>query len=334
MIDETIDKQNLREIISALPKQFTQAIETVDVKIPSETKNIVFCGMGGSAFPAELFQTFLDATKTKFNAVLRVSRDYSLPPCVDAGWAGFFSSYSGNTEETLSALENAEKIGVSPMVIFAHGGKLKQIAEEKKYSFVEIPDAKQPRMSYGYFVGALTKIFQNSDLLTVDSDEIKRSVQRCLTEQPTLEARGRELAGKIKGKIPIIYASNLWRNVAKVWKINFNENSKTPCFWNYFPELNHNEMVGYANLVGNYKTIILKDPADYERNKKRMDVFEKIFGEKLNVEIIEMPAGSPFYKMIWTLWLGLWTSYYLALLNNVDPTPVDLVEEFKLKITE
>ncbi|MBI5077641.1 bifunctional phosphoglucose/phosphomannose isomerase [Candidatus Falkowbacteria bacterium] len=334
MFNENIDKQNLREIISDLPKQFAQALETVSVKISTETKKIIFCGLGGSAFPAELFQTFLDATKTKFNAALYVSRDYCLPHFVDNSWCGFFSSYSGNTEETLSALENAEKIGLSSIVIFAHGGKLKQIAAEKGYLLVEIPDFKQPRMSYGYFVGALIKIFQNSNLLTADFDEITQSVQQCLAEQPAIEAQARKLALSIKDKISVVYSSALWKYIAMVWKINFNENAKTPCFWNFFPELNHNEMVGFANLVDNYKAVILKDPADHERNKKRMDIFTKIFDEKLKAEIIEMPAGAPFYKMIWTLWLGLWTSYHLALLNNVDPTPVDLVEEFKLRMSE
>ena len=144
-----------------------------------------------------------------------------------------------------------------------------------------------------------------------------------------LETRAIELAKSVQNKIPIVYASNAWKYLAMVWKINFNENAKTPSFWNCFPELNHNEMVGYTNLVGAFKVIILKDGADNDRNKKRMDIFNNLLQKKLNCEIINMIDGSPFYKMISTLSLGLWTSYHLAILNNLDPAPVALVEEFK-----
>ena len=119
-----------------------------------------------------------------------------------------------------------------------------------------------------------------------------------------------------------------------VWKINFNENSKTQAFWNALPELNHNEMVGFTNLVADYKNIIIQDPNDHPRTIKRMQVLKSILGDKLNTEIITMPEGSPFFKMLVSLSIGLWTSYYLALINSIDPTPVDLVEQFKNLVKE
>jgi len=143
------------------------------------------------------------------------------------------------------------------------------------------------------------------------------------------EAIGRELAALFQNYIPIIYASAVNLPLAYAWKTKINETAKIPSFTNVFPELNHNEMVGYTNLVGAFKVIILKDGADNERNKKRMDIFNSLLKEKLNCEVIDMADGSPFYKMISTLSLGLWTSYYLAILNNLDPAPVALVEEFK-----
>ncbi len=328
------DKSNLHEIIADLPKQFNQAFKEIEVKINSDTKKIIFCGLGGSALPANLLKTFLSVTKSSFNIPIKINRDYTLPNLVDQSWCGFFDSYSGNTEETLAALAEAAARGMKQIIILAHTGKLKQIALEKGYQLIELPDTSQPRMSYGYVVGAMLKVFQNSGLLDLNIPELSKDIEAALSINSEVEEQGQMLAESIKGKVPIIYTSNIWKYVAMVWKINFNENTKTQSFWNVFPELNHNEMVGYTNLVGEYKVIIIKDLSDHPRVQKRMDIFENILGDKLNAQIITMRGGSPFYKLLTSLMLGLWSAYYLALLNQVDPTPVDLVEEFKKLMTD
>lgn len=115
-----------------------------------------------------------------------------------------------------------------------------------------------------------------------------------------------------------------------VWKIKINENSKTPCFWNYFPELNHNEMVGFTNPQADFSFLMLKDGNDHPQNQKRFDVMAELMRKRgMDVEIIDMVSGSVFYKIFATLYLGDWVSYYLALAYGQDPTPVDMVEEFK-----
>ncbi|NQT49436.1 bifunctional phosphoglucose/phosphomannose isomerase [Candidatus Kuenenbacteria bacterium] len=329
---EQFDKSNLYEVISNIPKQFTEAFGEVEIKINPDTSKILFCGMGGSALPANLLKTFLSVSKSAFNIPIKINRDYNLPHNVDSSWCGFFDSYSGNTEETLEALKQAEDKGLKQIVILAHTGKLEEIAKEKGYLFIRIPDTSQPRMGFGYVIGAMLKVFANSGLLKLNFDELNSDIEKCLTASAQTQEQAHKLADTIKGKIPVVYTSNVWKYVAMVWKINFNENAKTQSFWNAFPELNHNEMVGYTNLVGDYKVIVLKDTDEHPRIQKRMDIFEQILGDKLNVEIIEMNSGSVFYKLTNTLMLGAWTAYYLALLNEVDPTPVDMVEEFKKKM--
>ena len=326
------DKENMAEVINQLPDQFIQAFNEVKIKLSSDTKKIVFCGMGGSALPANLLKTFLSVSKLNFNIPIKINRDYTLPDQADDSWCGIFSSYSGNTEETLSCLAEAEKRGLKQIVIISHAGKLKQFAEEKGYLLIEVPDTLQPRLSYGYMIGAMLKLFSNSGLLNLNLEEITKDVEACSALNSKLEEQGKSLAESIKGKIPIVYASNVWKYLAMVWKINFNENSKTQSFWNCFPELNHNEMVGYTNLIADYKIIILKDPADHERIQKRMDVFKQVLGDKIDIEIVPMIGETPFTKMLSTLLIGQWTSYHLALLYKLDPAPVDLVEEFKKKI--
>jgi glucose/mannose-6-phosphate isomerase len=334
VLREQFDKQNLHQVIANLPKQFTDAWQSTEASIDSQTQKIVFCGMGGSALPANLLKTYMAVNKAAFYIPIKINRDYTLPHIVDESWCGFFDSYSGNTEETLSALAEAEEKGMKQIVILAHGGKLKQIAEEKGYTYIEIPDYSQPRMAYGYIIGALLKLFQNSGLLNIDENEFSTDIDKVMESMADLEKNGYELAQRCQNKIPIIYSSNVWKYIAMVWKINFNENSKTQAFWNALPELNHNEMVGFTNLVADYKNIIIQDPNDHPRTIKRMQVLKSILGDKLNTEIITMPEGSPFFKMLVSLSIGLWTSYYLALINSIDPTPVDLVEQFKNLVKE
>lgn len=329
---QQLDSQNLFEIIKNLPQQFLDGYNATEVKIDSTTKKIVFCGMGGSALPANLLKTYLSVSKSNFNIPIKINRDYRLPHLVDNNWCGFFSSYSGNTEETIACLEEAEEKGLKQIVVFAHGGRLKEIAIEKNYLFVEVPDTKQPRMSYGFYIGALLKIFVNSGLLNIDFASFKSDIEKAMEMNDEIENKSQELAELAKNKIVLVYTSNIWKYAAMVWKINFNENAKTQSFWNAFPEMNHNEMVGFSNLVADYRTFILEDSEENDRTQKRFNIFNEILGDKLNIERIIMKDGSPLYKMITILMLGLWTSYNLALLNGIDPAPVLVVEEFKKKM--
>jgi len=144
------------------------------------------------------------------------------------------------------------------------------------------------------------------------------------------ERQGMELAAKIKGRTPVIYSSPKYKPVAMVWKIKINENAKTPAFWNFFPELNHNEMVGFTNPKSKFFIIMLKDPEDHPRNLKRYDATSRLLVEKgVESEVIEMRGHDVFSKMFSSLNLADWTSYYLALEYGQDPTPIVMVENLK-----
>jgi len=328
-MSQKLDSQNLHAIIKALPQQFLDGYNSTDIKISPDTKKILFVGMGGSALPANLVKTYLSTTKTTLQASIKINRDYHLPRVVDNNWCGFFSSYSGNTDEVLTCLEKAQKRGLKNIIIMAHGGKLKEIAEKKNYTLIQIPDTKQPRMAYGFYVGALLKILASSKLIKFDVNAFMADVKKAQSIGAQIEAHAKKMAKASQNKIVLVYATNRWKYLAMVWKINFNENAKTQSFWNAFPEMNHNEMVGFTHLLAKYKTFIINDPDEDSSNIKRAQVFTKLFKNKLNIEVIEMPAGSDMYKMVTTLQLGLWTSYYLALLKKIDPAPVDIVEKFK-----
>ncbi|MCG2690046.1 hypothetical protein L6252_02085, partial [Candidatus Parcubacteria bacterium] len=158
----------------------------------------------------------------------------------------------------------------------------------------------------------------------------------------TFEGKGKELADKLVGRVPIIYSSDKYKSIARICKIKFNENSKIMAFWNYFPELNHNELVGYTNKFVNQKSktknqnycvIILKDNQSEARIIKRMELTAELIKEAgCEVETIEMIGANKLEKMFNTLLLFDFTSYYLALANNIDPVAVKIVEDFKKRL--
>jgi len=147
---------------------------------------------------------------------------------------------------------------------------------------------------------------------------------------PTLEEEGAALARTLHGATPVIYAPDAFWPLARIWKIKINENAKTPAFWNVFPELNHNEYVGFTNPQGRFHIVMLTDAQDHPRNRKRFDITAATLQERgIGVTLRAIPEGDIIARYFHTLALADWTSYFLALLYGQDPTPVDMVEDFK-----
>jgi len=188
----------------------------------------------------------------------------------------------------------------------------------------------QPRMGTGYFFGVMFQLLVNQGLVPDLTPGILSDAKKLNDSMQAHENKGQELAKKLFGKTPVIYASPKFKSVAMIWKIKFNENSKTPAFWNFFPELNHNEMVGYTNPQGKFFAIMLKDLDDNPKNLKRYEATANLLNEiGIDSEIIEMEGENVFLKMFSCINYADWASYYLALEYGQDPTPVDLVEKLK-----
>ena len=333
-----IDKSNMRRVILDFPKQFSAGSDVAkDVKVIGDFNQLIFCGMGGSALPASILKML--SIFYEWPIAIKIHRTYGLPSRVSPRALIFTVSYSGNTEETISSYEEAKKKNL-PIIGIAAGGKLAELCKKNKTSFVKLPAEKiQPRQAVGYQLSAIVKVLSNSNIIT-DLDKDISTISKTL-QSGTLEKQGKELAKRIKGKILVIYASDKYRTLAQIWKINFNENSKSPAFWNYFPELNHNEITGMAHeLECEYSdkpifhVLILKDEDDHPRIQKRMDITAKLLKEKgLKVETINFPKIKNLLVKIFSNYiLSQWTSYYLALEYETDPSPVRIQEEFKKKL--
>lgn len=335
---ENIDKENLRQVIIDSPKQIGAGLKLAEkINISGDFKSLMVSGMGGSALPANILRIYLNdlyAKNPEKNHRFGIfqNRAYSLPPEAYDNCLNFFSSYSGNTEETVASLEEALK-SVLPSVGFASGGKLHEMCAKNSVPCVSLPGGIQPRYALGYSFAAMFRVLANIGMVEDKSEELIALSEKLDKTVLALEARGKELAGKLVGKTPIIYASAKFKALAMIWKIKINENAKTPAFHNFYPELNHNEMVGYTLPQGKFHVITLLDKNDHPQNIKRMRITAELFQEKgIETTIIEMENDNIFNAIFSTLLLGDWTAYYLALAYGQDPTPVVMVEDLKKKL--
>ena len=326
---ETIDKEDMYGVLKNFPKQMQEAAKLgKDVKITDKIDNIIITGMGGSALPGEILKSFFYSTSIP----IFVNKGYTLPEFTNMRSLVFVISYSGNTEETIYAYRNALRKGAR-IVAISSGGKLEELSTKQRQIFIKVPSGIQPRSGYAYLFFPILNVLMNSKIIGDVSHEIEMTMN--ILKKPIFEERAKEIARKLEGKIPLIYSSDRMFAVAYKWKINFNENSKVHAFCNMFPELNHNEMVGYTTIEGDYHVILVKDEDDRMRVKKRFEITKDIIKKKgIPVTEIMLKGSSTLTKIFSAIYIGDWASYYLALKYKVDPTPVKAVEDFKKRLKE
>ncbi len=332
---ENLDNYNLKKVILTEPSQILEGLTVAgEVKLEGSFQSITISGMGGSALQDDILRIFIENLTPKGGKRLAVhcNRYYNLPLAAYENSLNFVCSYSGNTEETISALNECIENNL-PCIGMSHGGEVERICQEKGVTHIELPypfDGFQPRMGIGYIVFIMLKVLANMGLVELDGKFLEQLTARLEKSVIDLEEQGRQLAQKLKGKTPVVYSTDKFKSLARIWKIKFNENSKTPAFWNYFPELNHNEMVGYTLPQADFFFVMLRDLDDHSQNIKRFEVTMNLMKEKgLAGEIIDIEGKDDFEKVFNCLYLGDWASYYLALEHKIDPSPVAMVEKFK-----
>ncbi|MDO8505019.1 MAG: bifunctional phosphoglucose/phosphomannose isomerase [bacterium] len=313
----------MEQAIKDFPKQFKfrPKIEGGKVK---KYKKFLICGMGGSGQPPQVLKSIVPELD------IIVHKDYGLPVGDWRKTLVVAMSYSGETEETISALEEAKEKGLSVAVI-ATGGTL--IARAKQYGFpyVQIPNTGiQPRTATGFLYRALLKLMKQNELLK-SSQDLAKTLGRS-----DEEARGRELARTLQNTIPLIYASTQNAPLAYMWKIKCNETGKIPAFYNVIPELNHNEMNGFdvkdatRGLSEKFHFIFLRDSDDLEKNQTRMDVTAKLYQDRgLKVTTLALSGEGRQERIFSSLILGDWTAHYVAQGYGLDSEQVPMIQEFK-----
>ncbi len=310
--------------IKHFPNQFKEGFELArELMLSGNFNRVVVCGMGGSSLYVEMINDFLHSLNV--NLRLEAARSYHLPPGVDNKTLFIVASYSGTTEETLSCLEEIQKNNFN-YCVFASGGALLERASNVPQLI--IPKGRQPRLSTGYFIAGVLKLLENCHLIPNLEPDILTITKEISSSE--LDSKARTLAHSLVNHVPIIYSTDNNSSIARVSKIKFNENSKIPAFHNFFPELNHNEMVGFTNLLMMPFFLIFWSKFTSNQNHKRIETFRKIMTDKkIPVEVIEMTGSSVIAEILNAYYFVDHVTYYLAEEYGIDPEPVAMVEEFK-----
>ena len=296
---------------------------TVNSTISPSIHRIFYAGMGGSVIPADLANDYLYG---EFD--LCIIRNYTFPGIGNTDFV-LFASYSGNTEETIAAFQDGLKKRVNAIVL-THGGKLKSLAVENKIPVLHIPECIQPRCASGYFFSAILAVLEKIGIIEGQKKILTDLSAFLKSRQSIHEKEGKKLAGVLKGRVPVVYGPHELEGTCRFWKIKFNENSKIPAFFNVFPELNHNEMVGWTQCsTMNPYFIFLRSQFMHPRVAKRMDVMKSLFKGKIPVYDLQLEGENRLQEMFDSLAIADYASTYLAMDYGVDPVKVDMVENFK-----
>jgi glucose/mannose-6-phosphate isomerase len=320
----------MRQAIERFPEQFLYKPLVENREKLGNFDSYIVVGMGGSHLSADI----LKSCDPCLNLI--VHRNYGLPCLKKAGLKKsliILSSYSGNTEEVIDAFYKAKESKLAAAAI-STGGKLLQLAKKHSLPYIQLPQTGiQPRSALGFSIKALLKLMRKEKALKEIS-----SLKRLLNVKKS-EKKGKQLAEKLKNKVPIIYSSQANEAVAYNWKIKFNETGKIPAFYNVVPELNHNEMTGFdikkptKKLSKNFYFIFLEDKTDNPRILKRFKVLKKLYLQKgLAVETLLLEGKNKFHKIFSSLLTADWAAFYTAKIYGLDPENVPLVEEFKKRL--
>lgn len=341
MLDDlkVIHERDAQDALGVVGKQWEQLQHDFAVPAPdfSGINNIVLAGMGGSGWPAVYIQAWAEPT-----VPFEIVRDYTLPAYVDEHTLFISSSYSGNTEETLSALDDAERRGAKIVVVTA-GGKLAERARAKNHPLYLIPGGIQPRMSSFFFLVAMVQLLEPLGLVPAGKLAELRQAGQWLKDQlanwqpevPTATNPAKQLALELIGKSVVVYSGPKLFPAANKFKICLNENAKNVAWVNQYPEFNHNEFIGWSShpVDKPYAVVEIRSSLEHPRVQKRFEVSERLLsGKRPAPEVVRPEGDSYLQQLLWASNFCDFVSLYVAICNGINPTPVDLVEKLKLEL--
>lgn len=341
---DMVKKHDPQDQFSVLKNSYEQIEKTWNVKVDLKNltkknfSSIVISGLGGSAIGGDLLQNFL---QSELKIPLFVNRNYTLPGFVNENTLFIASSYSGNTEETLSALEQALKSGAS-IICVGSGGKTAEIAGQKNIPFVKIDGGLQPRFAVYSSFFAVLKTLQEAGIIG-SQDKIVAAIAALLkkkADEYTAEKnKALEIAESLIGYIPVVYsAADSTSAVGYRLKGQFNENSKMHSFSNVIPELNHNEIIGWETLTEkNFrcKLVNIMDDTYHPQIKRRFEITTKLV-QDAGAEVINLKSSEKEFKvrLFDLVYFGDWISYYLAIVRGIDPILIKNINILKKELSQ
>jgi glucose/mannose-6-phosphate isomerase len=338
-----VDKANMFRLLKDFPAQVGDALAIGKKfrpgKKPAGIRQIVLTGMGGSAIGGDLLHDYLSG---ELSVPFVVNRDYTLPSFVGRETLVVVSSYSGNTEETLNAYREAIKRRAKILCITS-GGKIGKLAAAKRHMLITVPGGFPPRAALGYSFFPILLALTAFGLVRNKAREIEETVRHLSAKSQEYGVpdpsgnRAMQLAGFLQGRLSLVYAgSEHLGSVATRWRSQVAENAKSLMSSHVLPEMNHNEVVGWQipeDTLRETLVILLRDRGDHKRVQKRMELTRQLLSERTpNVAEVWSEGKGLLARMFSLVYLADWTSYYLAVLNSVDPTPVVVIDQLKSEL--
>lgn len=341
---QRFDHSDMRRLLTGFPQQAEEAVRIGrGAALPyraSTIRNIVVNGLGGSAIGGDLLRSYLaDEVKVPFI----VNRTYTLPSFVDRDTLVIISSYSGNTEETIAAHREAHRRKAKVLCVSSNG-ETARMAKKYRQPLITIPGGLPPRAALGYsFFPVMLALAKMKFIRSRDAD-IRETITLLRKKSRTYASLTKtniafELAKQLYTKLPIIYSGGERFDIVNLrWRGQLAENAKVLAFGHVLPEMNHNELVGWKVLkrhMDEMVVVFLRDKADHPRVKIRMEITKDIVQQyAAKVIEVESEGRSLLARMFSLVYLGDWVSYYLAMLNGVDPTPVKVIDYLKNELAK
>ncbi len=330
-------------LVLSLPRQVREGWTLgQSAKLPRLAKapqHLVICGMGGSAIGGDLLSGYL---APRFPIPIVVVRGYEVPGFVGARSVVIAASYSGTTEETLAAVGQAERTGAAVFAITSGG----QLAHAARRAGVVVPGGLAPRAALGYLMLPALAALVRWELAEPCAKEVDEAIQvldeiaaECGPDNPAVRNPAKGLAEELAGRVPAIYAASPGLEAAaRRWKCQFNENSKTLATCNAFPELNHNETVGWGAppaLAGHFAVVVLLEGTEPVRLARRIRLTTDLaLGPAAGVHEIRARGKGRLARLLSLVFIGDLVSVYLAYLRGVDPTPTEIIDAIKQGLRE
>jgi glucose/mannose-6-phosphate isomerase len=336
------DLSNMRTLLMDFPQQIDDAVRIgksarIQMK-QSSIKNIIVTGLGGSAIGGDILRSYVS---NELAIPFIINRNYTLPEFVDKESLVIVSSYSGSTEETIAAHLDAKKRKAA-VICISTGGETERLARKFKQPFIKIPKGYPPRAALGYSFFVPLVVLAKMKLLRPQEKEINETIRlmkKKAVVYTSLNAHNPayELAKQLYNKLPIIYSPSDALDAVNVrWRGQLAENAKVLAFGHVLPEMNHNELVGWKVLqrhMHDMAVVFLRDKGEHPRVQMRMQITKSIVSEFASRVVEASSEGNSLLARIFSLvQLGDWTSYYLALLNGIDPTPVRIIDYLKWEL--
>jgi glucose/mannose-6-phosphate isomerase len=325
----------MKTLVEGFTKQLQEALDIANSAILTQKtniQNIVVTGLGGSGIGGTILSELI---QSECPIPVIVNKDYFLPKFVDSNSLVIISSYSGNTEETLSAMKQAIDKNAQ-IVCITSGGEVQAIAEKYKFDTIIIPGGHPPRSCIGYSLVQLFKIIQFNGFVKTDLlNQVQTSVTLLNEENDAIKVEATLIAKKLAYKISVIYSLGSCEGAAVRFRQQINENSKMLCWHHTLPEMNHNELVGWTEKNDSLAVVTFRTSFDYERTIKRYEICKELFTKySHSVTDITAKGTSKVEQFFYLINIGDWISCYIADIKNIDATEVNVITNLKNKLAK